>query len=270
VEPEDLEQGDSAPVTTTAIASIIPVGLQVESTGKFESMATEMAGPVATHPQLLPEGGHPSVGGRGVSGSANSPLVGVSTLGYPSGLADPLDSAMASVTDAQITADSTLTTSTTGTKQVTSRQPPTATEVTAAASRSPTVASSVVDTPARGRRRSSSVTLSPPILSPAYDIEQLQSVPLRIGRAASSQRRSQRPPSLSPTQWTGSYGSPSPPIGSAIETDYPAARPSVYQPWSTGVDKAPLQVGADIRQSGSTIDPRVHIPEMSTFVSTFP
>ena len=75
VEPEDLEQGDSAPVTTTAIASIIPVGLQVESTGKFESMATEMAGPVATHPQLLPEGGHPSVGGRGVSGSANSPLV---------------------------------------------------------------------------------------------------------------------------------------------------------------------------------------------------
>ena len=137
VEPEDLEQGDSAPVTTT-IASIIPVGLQVESTGEFESMATEMAGPVATHPQLLPEGGHPSVVGRGVSGSANSPLVGVSTLGYPSGLADPLDSAMASVTDAQITADSTLTTSTTGTKQVTSRQPPTATEGTAAAFQSPT------------------------------------------------------------------------------------------------------------------------------------
>ena len=207
------------------------------------------------------------MGGRGISGSANSLLVGVSTLGYPSGPADPLDSAIASATDVQIAADSTLTSSTTGSRQVTSRQPPTATEVTAAASRSPTVASSVVDTPARGRRRSSSVTLSPPILSPAYDTEQLQSVPLRIGRAASSQRRSQRPPSLSPTQWTGSYGSPSPPIGSAIETDYPAARPSVYQPWSTGVDKAPLQVGADIRQSGSTIDPRVHIPEMSTFVS---
>ena len=138
VEPEDLEQGDSAPVTTTTIASIIPVGLQVESTGEFESMATEMAGPVAAHPQLLPEGGHPSVGGRSISGSANSLLVGVSTLGYPSGPADPLDSAMASAADVQIIADSTLTTSTKGSIQVASRQPPTATEVTAAASRSPT------------------------------------------------------------------------------------------------------------------------------------
>jgi len=40
--------------------------------------------------------------------------------------------------------------------------------------------------------------------------------------------------------------------------------------WSTGADKAPLQVGADIRQPGSTIDPRVHIPEMATFVSLLP
>jgi len=110
-------------------------------------------------------------------------------------------------------------------------------------------------------------------LSPAPDLEQSQSVLHRVGRtaslqrAASSQRRSQRPPSLSPTQWTGSYGSPSLPIGSDIESDYPAARPAVYQHWSTGADKAPLQVGADIRQPGSTIDPRVHIPEMATFVS---
>jgi len=138
VESEDLEQGDSASVTTTTIASITPVGLQVESTGEFESMATEMAGPVATHPQLPPEGGHPSVCGHGVSGSANSPLVGVSTLGYPSGPADPLDSAMASATDVQTTAESSLTTSTTTTTPLTSRQPPTATDVTAAASQSPT------------------------------------------------------------------------------------------------------------------------------------
>jgi len=68
----------------------------------------------------------------------NSPLVGVSSLGYTSGPADPLDRAMASATDVQITADSTLTTSTKSTSQVTSRQPPTATEVTAAAFRSPT------------------------------------------------------------------------------------------------------------------------------------
>ena len=88
-----------------------------------------------------------------------------------------------------------------------------------------------------------------------------------VQRAASSQRRSQRPPSLSPTQWTGSYGSPSPPIGSDVEVDYPAARLAVYQPWSTGTEKAPLQVDTDIRQPGSTVDPRIYIPEMSTFVS---
>ena len=71
--------------------------------------------------------------------------MGISTLGYPSGPTDPLDSAMASVTDAQITANSTLMTSSTkGTSQVTSRQPTTATEVTAAASRSPTLIRSVV------------------------------------------------------------------------------------------------------------------------------
>jgi len=80
VEPEDLEQRDSASVTTTTIASSIPVGpvgLQVESMGEFESVATEIAGPVATYPQLPPEGGHPSVGGHGVSGSANSPHPGI-------------------------------------------------------------------------------------------------------------------------------------------------------------------------------------------------
>ena len=127
--------------------------------------------------------------------------------------------------------------------------------------------------PTRGSHRSSSVTLSPPTLSPALGFEQSQSVPLSRGRAASlqraasSQRRSQRLPSLSPTQWTGSYGSPSPPIGSDIEAEYPAARPTVYQPWSTGIDNAPLQVVADTRQPGSTVDPRIYIPEMSTFVS---
>jgi len=202
---------------------------------------------VTTHPQLLPEGGHSSVGGHGNSGSADSLQVGVATLGYPSGLTDPLNSAVASVADVLITADATSTTSTTGSTQVISRQPPTTDEVTAAASQSHTVPPSVVDTPTRGRRRSSSVTLSPPTLSPAPDIEQSQSVLHRIGRtaslqrAASSQRRSQRPPSLSPTQWTGSYGSPSPPIGLDIETDYPAARP-VYQPRSIEASQAPLQV----------------------------
>jgi len=52
VELEDVEQGDSASVATTTPTPIIPVGLQVEFTGEFESMATEMSGPVATHPNF--------------------------------------------------------------------------------------------------------------------------------------------------------------------------------------------------------------------------
>jgi len=103
-------------------------------------MSTEVAGPVTTHPQLLPEGGHSSVGGRGISGSADSLQVGVTALGYPSGLADPLDSDVARAADVLITADATSTTSTTGSnEQVISRQPPTVTDTTAAASRSPTL-----------------------------------------------------------------------------------------------------------------------------------
>ena len=90
----------------------------------LESMSTEVAGPMTTHPQLLPEEGHSSVGGHGILGSASSSLVGVSTLWYPSGLADPLDSSIAS--EGQITAESTITTATatTGSQPVTSRQPP--------------------------------------------------------------------------------------------------------------------------------------------------
>ena len=104
-------------------------------------MSAEVAGPVTTHPQLLPEGDHSSVGGHGILESASSSLVGVSILGYPSGLADPLDSSMAS--EGLIIAESAIATSTTtgsSNDGVTSRQPPTAAEVTAAAFSSPTLA----------------------------------------------------------------------------------------------------------------------------------
>ena len=81
------------------------------------------------------------MGGHGILGSASSSLVGVFTLGYPSGLADPLDSSIAS--EGQITAESAIAiaTSTTGSnnERITSRQPPTAAEVTAAAFSSPTL-----------------------------------------------------------------------------------------------------------------------------------
>jgi len=96
---------------------------------------------VTTHPQLLPEGSLPPVGGRGNSGSDDSLQVGVDTLGYLSGLAGPLGSDVASVTDAQSIADSATATSTTGSNnQLISRQPPTVADTTAAASRSPTLA----------------------------------------------------------------------------------------------------------------------------------
>ena len=134
IEPGDVEQGDSA----LTASNTTPVGLQVASMGEFESMATEMAGPMATHPQLLPEAGHPSVGGHGISGSANSPLVGVTTPRYPSGLADPLDSAMASAAEVPTAAETTTATSTTTTGELTSRQPPTVADTTTAAFRSPT------------------------------------------------------------------------------------------------------------------------------------
>jgi len=142
-EQEDVEQGDSAlETTTTTVSDVAIVGLKDASTEGLESMSTEMAGPMSTHPQLLPEGDHSSVGGHGILGSASSSLVGVSTLGYPSGLPDPLDSARAS--EGQITVESAITTATstavTGNVRVTSRQPPTiAAEVTAAAFPSPTL-----------------------------------------------------------------------------------------------------------------------------------
>ena len=141
IEQEDVEQGDWALETTTAtVSDIATVGLQGASTEGLESMSAEVAGPVTTHPQLLPEGDHSSVGGHGILGSASSSLVGVSTLGYPSGLADPLDSSLAS--ESQITAESAIATATAATGSndgVSSRQPPTASEVTAAAFPSPTL-----------------------------------------------------------------------------------------------------------------------------------
>ena len=166
VEPKDVEQGDSASVATTTPIPITSVGLKDASMRESRSMSTEVAGSVTTHPQLLPEGGHPPVGGRGSSGSADSLQVGVTTLGYPSGLADPLDSDVVSVTDAQSTADSATATTTTGSQPTIPRQPATVADTTAAAITSPTVPPSVVDSPTRGRHRSSSVTLSPPTLSP--------------------------------------------------------------------------------------------------------
>jgi len=146
---EELEQRNVAPIATTSTsASILPIGLHDAFTGESESVSAETAGPATTHRELSPAGDHPSVGGRGTLGSADSPLVGVSTLGYPSEHADPLDSAFGglfSSGEVMTTADTTTTASTTPTVDITSRQPPTVAEVTAAASRNPTHIHEVTD-----------------------------------------------------------------------------------------------------------------------------
>ena len=80
VEPDDISQGDLDVEMTTAIVSdTTTVGYQVESTEGLELLSTEVAGPVTTHSQLLPEGGHSSVGGHGSLGSCQLFLNG----GYP-------------------------------------------------------------------------------------------------------------------------------------------------------------------------------------------
>jgi len=49
-EQEDVEQGDSALETTTTVSDIAIVGLKDASTEGLESMSTEVAGPMTTHP----------------------------------------------------------------------------------------------------------------------------------------------------------------------------------------------------------------------------
>ena len=130
VEPDDISSGDLDVDTTIAIVSeAANVGSRVESVEELESQPIEVAGSVSTHPQLLPEGGHSSVGGHGSLGSVSSSFMGV-TLGYPSGHPDPHSSMIARDIESQSTAGSTVTDiSTTGRI---ARQPPIGIETAAA------------------------------------------------------------------------------------------------------------------------------------------
>ena len=74
------------------------MGPHVEAVEGSESVSAESAGPVSAPTSLsLPARGPPSSGSHGVLGSAGPSLVGVSALGYPSGQADPRDSSMYTV-----------------------------------------------------------------------------------------------------------------------------------------------------------------------------
>ena len=102
-------------------------------------MSSESAGPVSAPTHSLPVESHPSSGGRGVSGPAGPPQVGVSALGYPSGLAGPPESSVRSGEQvssslATVVADeSTSSSSPLAAAPLASRQPPAAATETAAA-----------------------------------------------------------------------------------------------------------------------------------------
>jgi len=105
-------------------------------------VSTESAGPVSAPTHLLPVGSPLSSGGRGVSGPAGPPQVGVSALGYPSGLAAPPESSVrsgeqVSSSVATVVAESSLQSSPLAAasyqQQLASRQPPAAATETAAA-----------------------------------------------------------------------------------------------------------------------------------------
>jgi len=143
VEPDDIGQGDLDVEMTAAIVSESAiVGYQVESVEGLESQPTEVAGSVTTYSQLLPEGGHSSVGGHGSLGSVSSSLMGV-TLGYPSGHPDPHSSIIASAVESQSTAgsaaiDTSTTTTSSDYTELIARQPPFGIETAAATN--PTIA----------------------------------------------------------------------------------------------------------------------------------
>ena len=123
VEPDDISSGDLDVDTTIAsVSESIIVGSRVESVEGLESQPIEVAGSVSTHPQLLPEGGHPSVGGHGSFGSVSSSYMGV-TLGYPSGHPDPHSSMITRDIESQSTASSVATDTSTSTTGLLARQP---------------------------------------------------------------------------------------------------------------------------------------------------
>ena len=135
---DDTQPGDSASVAATTPALISAVERNVEFTRGPESMSIEVAGPVTTHPQQLPEGGHPPVGGHGVTGSADPLQVGV-ILRAPSERADPLEQEEASATDALVLAEDVTKLPMGSSEQPSPRQPPTVSDTTAAAFQSSTV-----------------------------------------------------------------------------------------------------------------------------------
>ena len=149
---DDTQSGDSASVaaTTPALTSS-PVERNVELAEGSESVSIEVAGPMTIHPQQLPEGGHPPVGGHGVTGSADPLQVG-GFLRPPSERADPLEQEEASATDTFVRPVDVTKLPMGSSEQTSPRQPPTVSDTTAAAFPSSTIyIPRCRPTPVRGR-----------------------------------------------------------------------------------------------------------------------
>ena len=87
---------------------------------------------MTTRPQQFPEGGHPPVGGHGITGSADPPQVG-GILRSPSERADPLEREETSTIEASAMVESVIKLPTSSSEQASLRQPPTVPDTTAAA-----------------------------------------------------------------------------------------------------------------------------------------
>ena len=117
-------------------------------------MSIEVAGPMTIHPQQLPEGSHPLVGGHGVTGSADPFQVGV-ILGYPGERADPFGQEEASVIDTSVVAEDVTKLPASSSEQASPRQPPTVSDTTVAAFPRSTIRSSQYFAPCCGRSNDS-------------------------------------------------------------------------------------------------------------------
>jgi len=100
-------------------------------------------------------------------------------------------------------------------------------------------------------------SLSPLVLSPKLRIKQPVPVLSNVGRIGSL-----REPSLSPNQQTGSYGSPSPPIGSEIDFPHVTFRPRLADLWVDDPTPPP-HVAAIAADAGSATGARQSGPVLS-------
>jgi len=130
-ECSDVEASDVAPVAATSAPSSTLVRPNVAAVGEPESMSTEPAEPVSAPIHLSPAGRPPFQGGLSMKQFVGYPQMGVSALGYPSGLAGPSEvSGQQSTTTVSVGVGTVAPPPTAPQLQAASQQPPTPTPTT--------------------------------------------------------------------------------------------------------------------------------------------